>query len=89
VGRIDRELAALNEKLVAADLEGLDDELGLAIEQTLEGLDRITTIVGALNEVLHPGAGEKIAVNLNHAIENAMAVCRNEWRYVAEVELDL
>jgi signal transduction histidine kinase len=88
-GSIDRELAVLNEKLVAANLEGLDDELGLAIEQTIEGLDRITTIVGALNEFLHPGADEKIAVDLNHVIENAIAVCRNEWRYVAEVELNL
>jgi signal transduction histidine kinase len=86
---VDKDLAALNRKLAAADLEGLNAELGLAIEQTLEGLDRITTIVGALNEFLHPGADERISVDLNHAIRNAVAVCRNEWRYVADVELNL
>jgi signal transduction histidine kinase len=85
----DQALKDLDGQLAATDLETLEVELRSSIEQTLEGLDRITGIVGALNEFLHPGADEKVSVDLNHVIENAIAVCRNEWRYVADMGLDL
>jgi signal transduction histidine kinase len=79
------ELAAKTQQSGVTDLER---EIPDALEQTLEGLSRINRIAGALREFLHPAADEKTAANINRAIENAVAVCRNEWRYVAEVELD-
>jgi signal transduction histidine kinase len=79
------ELAAKTEQSGVADLER---EIPDALEQTLEGLGRINRIAGALREFLHPAADERTFSNINRVIENAVAVCRNEWRYVAEVELD-
>jgi signal transduction histidine kinase len=37
----------------------------------------------------HPGTTEKVLFNINYAIENAVAVSRHEWKYVADVELNL
>ncbi len=75
--------------VAAADLDYLTEETPKAISQSIEGLDRITTIVRAMKEFSHPGGEEKQSIDLNHAIENTLTVCRNEWKYVAEMALDL
>jgi PAS domain S-box-containing protein len=69
----------------AADLDYLVGEVPKAIQQSLEGVDRVATIVRAMKEFSHPGTGQKSAVDLNHAIESTITVARNEWKYVAEV----
>jgi signal transduction histidine kinase len=60
----------------------------MAIQQSLEGLERVATIVGAMKEFSHPGGEDKVAINLNKAIESTITVARNEWKYVAEVVTD-
>ncbi|RPH60211.1 MAG: hypothetical protein EHM81_06705, partial [Chloroflexi bacterium] len=59
-----------------------------AIQQSLEGVEHVAHIVGAMKEFAHPDAGRKQAVDLNHAIEGAITLCCNEWKYVAEVVAD-
>ena len=71
-----------------ADLSYLADEIPVAIEHTLEGVDRISKIVRAMKEFSHPGREEKIPTDLNKAIESTITVARNEWKYVAEMETD-
>lgn len=71
------------------DPDYLVKEIPKAIQQTLEGVDRVANIVRAMKEFSHPGIKEKSAVNLNRAIENTITVARNEWKYVAEMETDL
>jgi signal transduction histidine kinase len=41
-----------------------------------------------MKEFSHPGTKEKTMVDLNHAIESTIAVARNEWKYVANLETD-
>jgi PAS domain S-box-containing protein len=60
-----------------------------AINESLEGLDRIATIVRAMKEFSHPGGVEKSPTDINHCIETTVAVARNEWKYVSKVELKL
>ena len=64
-------------------------QLPRALEQSQEGLGRIATIVQAMKEFSHPSGAEKRPVNLREAIETTIAVARNEWKYVADVELDM
>lgn len=71
------------------DAAYLLDEIPKAIEQTLEGVSRVSTLVNAMKEFSHPGTKEKILLDLNHAIESTITVARNEWKYVAEMETDL
>ena len=55
----------------------------------MEGLGRITVIVQAMKEFSHPGGVEKTAVDLNHCIRSTATVSHNEWKYVADLALDL
>ena len=73
----------------AADVDYLVKEVPQAIRQTLQGVERVSTIVRAMKDFSHPGEDEKIPVDLNHAIESTTTVARNEWKYVAELEFDL
>ena len=72
-----------------ADADYLIQEIPKAIEQTLEGITRVSTLVSAMKEFSHPGAKEKTPLDLNHAIESTITVARNEWKYVADLETDL
>ena len=69
----------------AADLEYVLQEVPKAIAQSLEGVERVATIVRAMKEFSHPGTGQKTAIDLNHAIDSTLTVARNEWKYVAEL----
>ncbi len=71
------------------DFNYLQEEIPKAIKQTLEGVERVAKIVRAMKEFSHPGPKEKTPTNLNRAIENTVTVARNEWKYVAEITLDL
>jgi two-component system, NtrC family, sensor kinase len=75
--------------MVDADLEYIRREIPLAIQQSREGVGQIKKIVLAMKEFSHPGADEKEAVDLNRSIEATVMVARNEWKYVAEVEMNL
>ncbi len=80
---------ALQEWIDKIDLPYLKEEVPKAIEQTLEGVERVSNIVRAMKEFSHPGAKEMSSVDLNRAIQNTIVVARNEWKYVAEMETDL
>ena len=71
-----------------ADIEYLSKEIPQAISQSLDGIERISNITRAMKEFSHPGVDEKTAVDLNKAIDGTITVCRNEWKYVAEMETD-
>jgi PAS domain S-box-containing protein len=69
-----------------ADIDYMEGEIPKAIDQSLEGVQRVTRIVRAMKEFSHPGSEEKQAVDINKAVETTVTVARNEWKYVAEVE---
>ena len=71
-----------------ADLSHLLEEIPKAIQQTLEGVDRVRTLVVAMKEFSHPGSKDKTPLNLNRAIESTLTVARNEWKYVADLETE-
>jgi PAS domain S-box-containing protein len=74
--------------LAEADFDYLKEEIPRALNQSLEGVDRVAKIVRAMKEFSHP-AREKTATDLNRAIQSTITVASNEWKYVAEVEMDL
>ena len=67
------------------DLDFLREEIPPAIEQSLEGIERVAEIVRAMKDFSHPGTDEKTPIDLNKAIGTTMTVCRNKWKYVADV----
>jgi signal transduction histidine kinase len=71
------------------DLDFLLDEAPRAIEQSLQGIGQVSRIVSAVKEFSHPGGVDPAAVDINHLIQNTIALCRNHWKYAAQIELDL
>jgi PAS domain S-box-containing protein len=69
----------------SADVEYLLREVPRAIQQSLDGLSRVSKIVRAMKAFSHPGTGEKSQLDVNHSIENTLIVASSEWKYVAEV----
>lgn len=71
------------------DLDYLMEEVPKAIAQTLEGVERVTKIVRAMKEFAHPDSGATAPADLNKAIQSTVTVARSEWKYVADLVLDL
>ncbi|HEU5125165.1 MAG TPA: PAS domain-containing protein [Verrucomicrobiae bacterium] len=82
-------IAKVDAALAAADLDYLSDQVPAAIRETLEGVERVTKIVRAMKEFSHPGGSDKTPADLNKAIETTTTVARNEWKYVADLDLQL
>ena len=57
-----------------------------ALQQSVDGLHRVATIVAAMKDFSHPSAGEKAPCDLNEAIASTVVVATNEWKYVADLE---
>ncbi len=71
------------------DVDYLVSEVPSAIDQTIEGVGRVATIVRALKEFAHPDQKDKTATDLNQGLLSTLTVARNEVKYVADVETDL
>jgi len=86
------DLASLDSKRVkeeeSADLDYLKEEVPSAIEQTLEGVHRVTKIVRAMKDFAHSDQGTMSPSNINDMLESTLTVARNELKYVADVETD-
>jgi two-component system, NtrC family, sensor kinase len=79
------ELAELAER---ADIDYLLEELPGAFQHAGAGIHQIRKIVLAMKDFSFPGE-DLDRVDLNKAIATTMTICRNEWKYHAEIETDL
>jgi len=71
------------------DLEYLLEEVPSAITQSVDGTDRIATIIRAMKEFSHPGSDKAQPENLNEGIRNTVVVAQSEWKCCAELVLEL
>lgn len=85
-GGISQELRdKFDDQVKRSDLEYLLTEIPRALEQSLDGVQRVAKIVKGMKEFSHPGSEEKRAMDINKAIETTITVARHEWKYVADV----
>ncbi len=77
--------ARIGAMLDDADVEFLEQEIPSALDQAMEGLQRIGTIVRAMKEFSHPGTKEKQAIDINDAIRSTITVTTHHWKYVAKL----
>jgi two-component system NtrC family sensor kinase len=80
--------ARIGEIVTELDLPYLAEEIPSALAQSLEGLNRVSRIVRATKDFSHPGS-DHAPTDLNRAVESTVQVCRNEWKYVGELTVDL
>ncbi|KPL72543.1 hypothetical protein ADM99_05320 [Leptolinea tardivitalis] len=64
-------------------------ESTVAVNESLEGVERVRKIVMAMREFSHPSDREKKMADINHGIETTVAISRNEWKYSAELVTNL
>ena len=86
---METETAKIDAVIQKIDLEYLLEEVPIAIDQSLEGNQRVAEIIRAMREFAHPGTDENTGIDVNRAIKSTISVARNEWRYVADIEFDL
>ncbi len=82
-------ITEIEEALEEVDWEYLAEEIPEAIRQSKDGVQRVTSIVQAMKEFSHPGSRKKERVNINRIVETTVTVARNEWKYVADIHLQL
>jgi PAS domain S-box-containing protein len=84
-----KQVAQVENVVEETDLAYISEQIPAAIQESLQGITRVTEIVRAMREFSHPGVREKTAIDINRAIESTITVARNEWKYVAEIETHL
>jgi len=72
-----------------AKLSFLEGEIPRALQQTQEGVDRVTKIVSAMKDFSHMGTENMHREDINNAIESTITISRNEWKYVAKMDIEL
>ncbi len=88
VSGVEEAREAFRKRCEDCDISYLKKEVPSAIEQSMEGLDRIAKIVRAMKEFSHPGSAAMQQVDINRAIELTVTVAASEWRHVAEVKTE-
>jgi signal transduction histidine kinase len=72
-----------------ADVDYLLEQIPLAIERSLQGLERVASIVKSMKEFAHPDQASAALADINRAITSTITVARNEYKYVADLETEL
>jgi signal transduction histidine kinase len=85
----DRYIRSVAEKEVAIDLAFIEENVPPACDAALDGVSRISGIVGAMKEFAHTDRREKTGADLNRALKATFTIARNEYKYVAELESEL
>lgn len=81
-------VAAIEREEEVRDLDFTREELPGAVDRAISGLQRVSSIVKAMRRFSHPG--EDLAeADINQVVETAVTLARHEYKYVADVELDL
>ena len=83
------ETAGLSQRLGDADAAFVVGEVPAALEQSIDGIGRISDIVRSLKDYAHPGGTEMAPSDLNRGIESTVVVCRSRWKDHADVDLEL
>ncbi|PNY38578.1 ATP-binding protein [Rhodopirellula baltica] len=86
---LDPIIAEIKQKIELFDLDFLRQEFPMAISQSLEGIDRVATIVRAMKEFSAPSTTTRASIDVNRSIRTALAICANQFRDIATVKMNL
>jgi signal transduction histidine kinase len=71
------------------DLNYIGSEIPVALNQTTEGLNRITELVALLKAYSHPRVDNHTESNLNDCVNYATQITRYEWKNCVDLTLSL
>lgn len=67
----------------------MKEKIPSAIDQSLDGVSKVSSIVLAMKAFSHPGSKDKEQTDLNKLLKTTITVASNEWKYVADISLQL
>lgn len=71
------------------DLEFILEDSPKAIQQALEGVERVAEIVKAMKTFSHVETSQqKQTIDLHEALNSALTISRNSYKYIANIETD-
>jgi len=79
----------VNRHIEALDLEFLLEEIPHAVKESLSGINQVSSIIKAMKQFAHPEQESLSEVDINKALEQTTIISKNEWKYVADMHLDL
>lgn len=84
-------LSELAQAEIDLDFEYAREALPTAIDRSMTGVERVTKIVRAMKAFAHanPDGDRLTPTDLKGLIESTVMVATNEWKYVADVDLNL
>lgn len=72
-----------------ADLSYLRERMPSVFTRIYDGVERVASLVKAMKSFAHPSQAERVPADLNEALRTTLTVARNEYKYVADIHLDL
>ncbi|MGO9954724.1 MAG: sensor histidine kinase [Solirubrobacteraceae bacterium] len=87
IDRSERQRVALSAE-EDCDLEYLIERVPAACSRALDGIESVSSIVRAMRQFGHPST-QRTSTDINEALRTTLIVSRNEYKYVADVGLDL
>jgi PAS domain S-box-containing protein len=81
--------AAEAEAEEAADLPFLRENMPKAFDRCVDGLNQVAKIVRSLKEYAHPSETQMTPADLNRAVESSLTIAKNEYKYVADLKMEL
>jgi PAS domain S-box-containing protein len=82
-------LAKIREAEAGIEFDYLQSEIPVAVDQTLEGIERVATIVRAMKAFSHPGDKEQAPADLAEALMATVTVTRPQVSGVADLKIEL
>ena len=82
-------LSLIHKKEEEIDLDFLKQEIPQAIQQSLDGLQRVSKIVMAMRDFSHPGGEGMSDLDINKAIESTIILTHNEWKSSVDMSTNL
>jgi len=64
-------------------------ELREALDESLEGLRQLVRLVITVQRFMRPSPREKALIDVAELIQDAVKISRNEWKYDAQIKLEL
>jgi signal transduction histidine kinase len=78
----------LKATLEEVDYDYLKEELPRALKESLEGVEKITSIVGDMKDFAKSSSDVPEPVDVAKLIENTVEISRNSWKSVAELNVE-
>jgi signal transduction histidine kinase len=72
-----------------AEMDYLMKEIPIALRQSAEGVNKVSTLVSAIKKFARPGVEGKVDTNINASIMDIIDVSANQWKYHARMVTDL